>query len=145
MLLTTRSFDIKDTVSFYITLTSTSMAIFWLSLCFPLLYLTAVAIPDKDGLSRISSSSNKLNIQFQSLLSAVRQLYPHISQGKIDVWEMAQIAALCSLFPGFFYLRRKRKESSSNVLWNSTDSIGKEGMANGSSAKKSMGINGEPV
>lgn len=52
----------------------------------------------------------------QALLEGFRQTYPQISRGEPSVWEMVQIAALCSLLPGLFYLRRTRKDSKSLSL-----------------------------
>ena len=90
--------------------------------CLLLLHLViaALALPDNSSW-QLSYPSNLLRAQYQNLIANFRQVYPQISQGKLNIWEMVQIVALCSLLPGFWYLRTKRKEAKS-MSWSSTES-----------------------
>ncbi|TAQ84624.1 hypothetical protein B7494_g7055 [Chlorociboria aeruginascens] len=60
-------------------------------------------------------------VQVQSIISTFQKFYPQLARGKISVWEMAQIAAICSFIPGFWYLRRRR--DGSEPSWPSTNSL----------------------
>ena len=84
------------------------------------LVTAALVVPDNSSL-RLSYPSNLLRAQYQNLIASFRQVYPQISQGKLNIWEMVQIVALCSLLPSFWYLRTKRKEAKS-MSWSSTES-----------------------
>jgi hypothetical protein len=91
-------------------------------------------------MSAIVPSDGRLNSQLQAVAASFRQLYPQISQGKFNMWEMAQIAVVCSLVPGFWYLK-KRIESKSTSWSRSETSC--DGMANGSTVaiRKNVDIN----
>jgi hypothetical protein len=100
------------------------------------LVTAALAVPDNSSW-RLSFPSNLLRAQYQNLIASFRQVYPQISQGKLNIWDMVQIVALCSLLPGCWYLRTKRKEGKS-MSWSSTESS-----SNGIIRQESVEINGK--
>jgi hypothetical protein len=66
------------------------------------------AIPDSN-ISRISKT-----FQFRSLYSGIRQFYPQAFEGRLGIWEVIQIVAMCSVLPGcWFLLRRRRSDGKS--------------------------------
>lgn len=71
-----------------------------------------------------ASSLNKVTSQALAAISYIRNPYQLALQGKAGVWEMVQIVAICSIIPGFWYLRRKQQDpkpprrSSSESLLN---------------------------
>lgn len=87
--------------------TSSSMPL----LCSVCILLSSVAfcfaLPD--SIWRISSPSR---VQSQ-LQTSFRQLYPHISQGKINVWEVVQLAVLGVLVPCLWYWKSNRAAAHS--------------------------------
>lgn len=89
--------------------------------------------------------NGRLNSQLQAVTASLCQLYPQISQGKFNIWEMVQIAAVCSLVPGLWYLRRRKDSKSTS--WSSSESTINDGMTNGSAVtiRKNVDINGKPL
>jgi hypothetical protein len=104
----------------------------------PLLSVEAIALPDKNW--SISNPAN-LQLRLQELLRSVPQLYPQASQGKFDAWEMAQLAAVCSLLPGIWYLRGRWMGSKSMSWASSEPAI--EGVTRDPSVRNSVDVNGE--
>ena len=84
----------------------------WLLLLTPFISSTT-ALSAHNSTWRLSGPATT---HLQTLLETLRQAYPRIAQGKPGVWEMVQIAVLCSLLPGLLYLRRGRKDSKSFSL-----------------------------
>jgi hypothetical protein len=60
----------------------------------------------------------RMNALLQTGLASLRHLYPQISQGRLNAWELVQVMAWCSLLPGFWYLQRTRREGIS-LPWSS--------------------------
>jgi hypothetical protein len=114
-----------------------------ISPCLAFFVTAVVALPD-NSIWRMSNTSSRLNSHLQAVAASLRQLYPQISQGKFNIWEMVQIAAACSLVPGFWYLKRKRKESKS-MSWTSSEPSINDGITNGSAGaiRKSIDISGK--
>ena len=56
----------------------------------------------------------RLNTLLQTCVSSFRHLYPQTSQGRLNVWEVVQVMAWCSLLPGLWYLQRKPKAKSAD-------------------------------
>ncbi len=75
----------------------------------------------------LSNSSRRLSGQYQALLLTFHQVYPAIFLGKVTVWEMVALAALCSLGPGIWWLRKRRRESKYS-LSNSVESLQNTGV-----------------
>ena len=63
---------------------------------------------------QLPDSSQSLANQLQVLVGRFRYAYPQITQGKLNIWEMVQVAVLCSLLPGLWYLRQTRQERKSS-------------------------------
>jgi hypothetical protein len=104
----------------------------------PLFFPTeALASPDH-SFWRIFDTSSKFGLQLQTLASRLRALYPQILQEKLDFWKLAQIMALCSVLPGFWYLRRRYRKNTS-ISWRPMD-LSQNGV---SDIKKSVEINGK--
>jgi hypothetical protein len=84
------------------------MAVLGRALCLLLSYLESVQ----------ASSDN--TIWRKDILSSIHKAYPQISQRKISFSEMVQIAALCSIVPALWFLRRKRQDKKLQP-WTSDD------------------------
>jgi hypothetical protein len=104
----------------------------WLCLLFS---KEAFALSDSRG---PSSSPNILASQLHSLVSTLRQAYPHVSQGRLNIWELVQIMAVCSILPGLFYFQRRWRESKT-TSWAPTQ-VSHDSLPNG---RKSVDINGK--
>lgn len=76
-----------------------------------------LALPDSSIAPR--AVPERANALLQIGLASLRRLYPQISQGRFNAWELVQVMAWCSLLPGFWYLQRTRKEGIS-LPWSST-------------------------
>jgi hypothetical protein len=67
----------------------------------------ALAVSD----SRVSVPASRVTMQLQALVSGLQRLHPQIS------WEIVGVAVtLCSIVPGFWWLRRTWKSSSLNSV-----------------------------
>ena len=93
-------------------------------------------------MSTVAPPNGRVNSQLEAVATSLRQLYPQISQGKFNVWEAIQIAVMCSVFPGLWYLRRRIEIKS--TWWSSSESSISDGMVNGSAraGRKNVDING---
>ncbi|KAG0648933.1 Polynucleotide 5 -triphosphatase [Hyphodiscus hymeniophilus] len=77
--------------------------------------------------------------QLQAVAANLRQLYPHISQGRFNLKEVIQITAVCGLIPGLWYLNKWRESKSTS--WTSSESSVNDGMTNGSAVKIQKNVN----
>jgi hypothetical protein len=77
----------------------------------------ALAWPDSSIAPR--AVPERMNALLQTGLASLRHLYPQISQGRFNAWELVQVMAWCSLLPGFWYLQRTRRDGIS-LPWSST-------------------------
>ncbi|KAI9648996.1 hypothetical protein NHQ30_001562 [Ciborinia camelliae] len=114
------------------------MSTFLLPLLLFLLLPFVLALPDNSALSLFNSSS-KLILPIQAIAASASRIYTHIIQGRLSGRDMVQIAALCSAFPAFWYLRNGRKSKTRSFT--SNDSKLLNGSVHGSIPKKSVEIN----
>ncbi|KAH8812036.1 hypothetical protein F5884DRAFT_820062 [Xylogone sp. PMI_703] len=99
-------------------------AVFSPSKCLLQFFFTAAvvaAVPESAAVSPINSL-NRVTSQLLALLSNFRHISQHALQGKADFWEMVQIAAVCSIFPSLWYLRR-RQYNHKPTQWNSGEPL----------------------
>lgn len=82
---------------------------------------------------------SKLLMPLKAVANSACRLYRHTT--KLDIWDMVQIAALCSVLPAFWYLRGKRRKGKS-LSCSSTDAS-LNGAAKESTPKTSVDINGK--
>ena len=83
------------------------------SRCF---FLTSFVASTTTALFHGSTSDNRNSHLFDTIAESLRHRYPSITSGKPNIWEMVQIAALCSLIPGIWYFRVKHKDRKSLTL-----------------------------
>lgn len=124
-------------------LVNTRMATFLLLslLCF--LLPLVLASPDNSVSPFFNSSwpSRKLISPIQAFAASASRIYTHTLQGKLTGREMLQIAALCSVFPAFWYLRIGRKSKTRSFTYNDSKSL--NGSAHDTITKRGVDINGE--
>jgi hypothetical protein len=98
------------------------MPLFDLPSCLLQLLLARDVSAWPDNTVRRPTVPENLSRWLQSTAAGFRHLYPHIAQGRPDFWEVVQLMAWCSLLPGFWYLRRRRKEPTSKP-WRAQDAL----------------------
>jgi hypothetical protein len=77
----------------------------------------------------LSTSTGRLASGRQAVVDLVRRYLPQAAEGKLTIWDMVQITALCGVIPGFWYLQRQlRRKYSDTGSWKSTSKL-KKGVA----------------
>lgn len=97
----------------------------------------ALALPD--SILPAGSSSTTLYLYTRNFTSGLLQLIPHIFQGRFGLGELIRVMAFCSLFPGIYYLQKRRRESKSSS-WTSGEKPDRD--MSGADGRKSVDING---
>lgn len=72
---------------------------------------------------QVAASSSKLASGGQAAIDFFRQSLPRITRGKLGLWEMVQITALCGAIPGLWYLRRQLRRKDSYASSKSTSKL----------------------
>ncbi|APA11113.1 hypothetical protein SS1G_03138 [Sclerotinia sclerotiorum 1980 UF-70] len=114
------------------------MASFLLLSSFCLFFPLVLALPG-NSVSPLLNSSSKLILPIQAVAASASRIYTNTIQGKLSARDMVQIALLCSVFPGFWYLRNGRKSRTSN------DSKSLKDSAHGTIPERSLDINESEV
>lgn len=118
-----------------------STSLLLLSLC--LLLPLVLALPNSSVSPLFNSSwySRKLILPIQAVAAIARRIYTQTIHGELSGRDMVQIAALCSVFPAFWYLRNGRKSKTRSST--SNDSKLLDGTGHETISKRSVDINGE--
>ncbi|CAD6443986.1 a92146cc-d99e-499b-8b75-7953b6838ff7 [Sclerotinia trifoliorum] len=117
---------------------NTRMATFLLLSLFCPFLPFVLALPG-NSVSPLLNSSSKLILPIQAVAASASRIYTNTIQGKLSARDMVQIALLCSVFPGFWYLRNGRRSKTSN------DSKSLKGSAHGTTPERSLDINESEV
>jgi hypothetical protein len=72
-----------------------------------------------------SVSSSKLASGGQAAVDFFQQYLFRITRGKLSIWEMMQITALCGAIPGIWYLQRQLRRKDSYSSSKSTSKLNK--------------------
>ncbi|KAA8567920.1 hypothetical protein EYC84_008362 [Monilinia fructicola] len=116
-----------------------STSLLLLSLC--LLLPLVLALPNSSVSPLFNSSwySRKLILPIQAVAAIARRIYTQTIHGELSGRDMVQIAALCSVFPAFWYLRNGRKSKTRSST--SNDSKLLDGTGHETISKRSVDIN----
>lgn len=72
-----------------------------------------------------SVSFSKLASGGKAAIDFFRPYLSRITKGRLGLWEMVQITALCGAIPGIWYLQRQLRRKDSHASWKSTSKLNK--------------------